>query len=448
VPQAGGVRRVLFIAYHFPPTGGSGVQRSSKFVRYLPDCGFEPVVVTGPGEAGGRWTPGDASLGSDVPEGTEVLRVPGPVPGDGSGWGWRARRFALGEHPFDAWWSAGVYALARRRHEVDLVYASMSPFSSALPAAELAAHLGVPWVADLRDPWALDEYFAYPTFAHWRLEQRRMRRRLATAAAVVLPTPGTLARFLDFFPEFAGRAIEIRNGFDPGDFAGPPPRRRDGALRVVHAGYSYGDLGRRRLRRLLGGTDFDVDARPRSPAFLLEAMRRLLAERPELRARLRLHLAGPLTDVDRASIAGSGCADVVEAHGYLPHAQAVELVRSADVLFLPMHRLPPGARSTIVPGKAYEYLASGRPILAAVPAGDPRDLLEGAAWTVVCEPDDADGIAAGLRALLERADARRTATADRGRLVEPFTRPHLAHELARTFERVLAGATSSSPRSG
>lgn len=431
--------RVLFLAYHFPPTGGSGVQRSSKFVRYLPAYGFEPVVVTGPGEAGGRWTPADASLGADVPDGTDVLRVGGPVPGDGTGLRWRARRFLRAVHPFDRWWSEGAAAVARSRRDAALVYASMSPFSSSQPAARIAGELGVPWVADLRDPWALDEYFAYPTFAHWRLERRRMRRQLASAAAVVLPTPGTLARLLEFFPEFEGRAIEIRNGFDPGDFVDPPSPRTDDRLRIVHAGYSYNDLGRRRLRRLLGGTDFDVDPRPRSPSFLLAALDRVLAERPELRDRVRLHFAGSLTAADRELVSRSRCANLVESHGYLPHADAVELMRTADVLFLPMHRLPPGARSTIVPGKAYEYLASGRPILAAVPAGDPRDLLEHAEWTVVCDPDDVAGIAAGLDELLAHAGARRCTTADRRRLLRPFARPRLAGELAGTFDRVLAG---------
>jgi len=113
-------------------------------------------------------------------------------------------------------------------------------------------------------------------------------------------------------------------------------------------------------------------------------------------------------------------------------------VRSADALFLPMHRLPRGGRSTIVPGKLYEYLASGRPVLAAVPEGDARDLVEDADWTVLCEPDDVDGIARGLLPLPAQMHERRGRRADREALLAEFARPRLAAELAETFDRVLA----------
>jgi glycosyltransferase involved in cell wall biosynthesis len=269
-----------------------------------------------------------------------------------------------------------------------------------------------------------------------------MRRTLASASKLVLPTPGTADRVADAFPELRGRVLVIPNGFDPEDFAGPTPSRTDDVFHIVHAGYFYGDLQRRRLRRLLGGTDVDADIFPRSPAFLLRAIDRLIGSRPELRRRLRVHLAGPLTTVDEAILAEARCRDLVEAHGYLPHVESVALVRSADALFLPMHLLPEGKRSTIVPGKLYEYLGSGRPLLAAVPDGDARDLLRRADWTVVCRPDDTDAIAAGLVSLLDRMEERRGATADRGELLARFERPRLARDLAGAFREALAAPSS------
>jgi len=157
-----------------------------------------------------------------------------------------------------------------------------------------------------------------------------------------------------------------------------------------------------------------------------------------VRDRVRLHLAGPLTAHEEELVESVRCRDLIEVHGYLPHEEALELVRSADALFLPMHRLPRGGRSTIVPGKLYEYLASGRPVLAAVPEGDARDLVEDADWTVVCEPDDVDGIARGLLSLLAQMEERRGRRADREALLAEFARPRLAAELAETFDRVLA----------
>lgn len=437
-------RHVLFVAYYFPPLGGGGVQRSAKFVRYLPEHGFEPVVITGPGPAGERWAPADASVSDDVPPAVRVLRVPGPVPtGDGATRS-RLRKLVCAPTPFDRWWSRGVLERAGDAGGVSLVYASMSPFSSAAPAAAVARRLGVPWVADLRDPWAVDEYSSYPTALQWQLDRLLMRRRLVSAAAVVLPTPGTLARVREAFPELRSRAVEIRNGFDPGEFEGAPEPRTDDLFHVVHAGNFYFHRPPRHgLRRLLGGTDPGLDLRPRSPRFLLEALDRVLERQPELGARIRLHLAGPLTPVEERMTEASRCRSLVVSHGFVPHAEAVRLVASADALFLPMHAVAPGARSTIFPGKAYEYLASGRPILAAVPAGDARDVLERAEWTVVCDPDDTGAIARGLLELLARRDERRARNADRAALLSPFERPRLAARLARVFEEAISQAAQA-----
>ena len=117
----------------------------------------------------------------------------------------------------------------------------------------------------------------------------------------------------------------------------------------------------------------DVDIYTRSHVYLLEAVERLRATDPELAASIEIHLAGVLTDSDREI--ASACLDV-QLHGYVTHAESIELMRTADLLFLPMQNLPAGTRATIVPGKTYEYLASGTPILAAVPDGDARDILE------------------------------------------------------------------------
>src|SRR5206468_12100930 len=125
-----------------------------------------------------------------------------------------------------------------------------------------------------------------------------------------------------------------------------------------------------------------------------------LAERPELRSTVEVHLAGPLSERDRLSLPE----DLVRYHGYLPHAQAVALMRSADLLFLPLHDLPPGTRARIVPGKTYEYLASGRPILAAVPDGDALDLLARMPGCHICRPTD---VAAMLNLIATEAARKR-----------------------------------------
>jgi len=103
-----------------------------------------------------------------------------------------------------------------------------------------------------------------------------------------------------------------------------------------------------------------------------------------------------------------------------------------------MHALSSGVRSTIFPGKAYEYLASGRPILAAVPAGDAREVIERAEWTVVCDPDDVGAMADGLVTLADQRDQRRQENANRTELLRPFERPRLASQLAGVLDHALS----------
>jgi hypothetical protein len=112
-------------------------------------------------------------------------------------------------------------------------------------------------------------------------------------------------------------------------------------------------------------------------------------------------------------------------------------MRSADLLFLPMHDIAPGRRATIVPGKTYEYLASGRPILAAVPAGDARDMLAGSPQARMCRPGDSAAIEAIIRAEVARwQEAGPVRTEVVPDLLARFDRRRLAGELAAALDAV------------
>ena len=437
------VKRVLFLAYHFPPIGGGGVQRAVKFVRYLGEFGYEPVVVTGPGGASDLWTPEDLTLAAEIPADIEVHRVPGPEPPQSSGWRRRAERLLELRTPFNRWWVEGAVALGRQAGcGSDVVLGELVPYITAEAAARLASEQGKPWVADLQDPWALDEMWLYPSGVHRRLDLRRMRRLLGTADAVIMNTPEAARRIREQIPRLSDKSIfSIPNGFDEADFAGRPPERGDSAFRIVHTGYLHTELGfkhRRtgRLRRLLGGTPVaGVDFLTRSHVFLLEAVERLLTERPELRGTIEVHLAGVLSEVDREVASRSSA---VRLHGYLSHPETIALLRSADLLFLPMQDLPRGTRAGLVPGKTYEYLASGKPILAAVPEGDARDLLAEAGNAFLCWPADAVAMAQIIEAQIERRRAGATPPAPREDVRARYERRRQTADLAAALDHVLA----------
>ena len=433
------MRRVAFLSYYFPPIGGAGAQRPARFVRYLRDAGWDPVVVTGPGPATDRWTPRDDALEADVPAEVEVHRVAGPEPPQSTGWAVRGERLLGRTSPWTRWWRTGVVAAGEALRDVDLVYAWMSPFESAQPAAELARRFDVPWVADLGDPWALDEMMVYPTRWHRAAELRKMRRDLSSAAAVVMSTPEAVQRVRASIPELsATEVIAIPNGYDAADFEPSTTPPVDETFRIVHTGYLHTELGlqqrrRARLRRLLGGTAPGVDFLTRSHVYLLRAVQKVLDEDPSAQGALEVCLAGVLTEADRREAEPYA---FVRLPGYVPHDRTLELLRSADLLFLPMHELPPGTRAGIVPGKTYEYLGSGRPILAAVPEGDARELLAEAGGAILCPPAGVDCMA---RAIKDQLALRRSGAGvprPREEVVARYEYRALARRLGEVFDRV------------
>lgn len=412
------MRRVGLLAYYFPPLGGAGVQRAAKLVDQLPEFGWRPVVVTGPGRREQRWTPQDETLDRSS---ADVRRVRGPEPGPGG----RAERWLRSPSPWARWWTREAHdALATL--DVDVILATLSPFEGARAALAAAAERRIPCVLDLRDPWALDEMVMYPTRLHREAELRAMRAALTDAHAVVMNTREAASAVVRTWPELAGKCVTIPNGFDPADFDVEPEKRSDDALRIVHTGYLHTELEpggiSARIRRLAGGALDGVDVGARSHVRLIDALDRV-------DGKVELHLAGLLSPADVAA------ADrpYVHLRGYLPHRESVALAKSADALFLPMHDLPRGTRARIVPGKAYEYLGAARPILAAVPDGDARDLLEQTGNAILVRPNDLDGmVAAVLRLLAGDGPAAAPARA----VVAEYDRRALAQRLAATLDRV------------
>jgi hypothetical protein len=388
------MRRVLMLARHFPPIGGAGVHRTLGLVRHLPSFGYQPIVVTGPASRRDRWEPRDEDLLARIPGDVAVHRLNGPEPAGSSS---RVARLLRAPAPWVRWWVMESARLARDvGHDVDLVYASCLPYETAFAAARVAQTLGCPWVADLEDSWALDEMRPAYSRAHRALDIRQMRRALATAAAIVMSAPEAAERLRAALPELAERTVVtgIPIGFERADFSAGAVADADRMFRIVHTGSLHTALGQRlrrtrTRRRVLGGTAPGLDILTRSTVFIVEA----IAADPVLAGSVELHLAGELTAEDEAAVDGHA---FVRTRGVLAHGEAVALMRSADLLFLPMHDLPAGTRAGLIPYKTYEYFAAGRPILAAVPDGDVRDMLAPRENASVVRPSDVHGLTAAV----------------------------------------------------
>ncbi|HEY6830056.1 MAG TPA: glycosyltransferase [Gemmatimonadaceae bacterium] len=436
------IRRILLLAYFFPPIGGAGAQRNTKLARYLPDFGYELRVITGPGTPGHRWAPVDFTLSGEIEGPVDVHRIPGPEPPWRTGWAGRAERWLRLEWPWQRWWETNAVQLARAvGQDVDLVYCSLAPFATARAAATISKVLRKPLVLDLEDPWALDEMMAYETGLHRRLELRDMQRALSAADAIVMNTPEAERRLVATFPELrAKRITSIVNGYDAADFEGTVPERTDRVLRIVHTGSLHASAQDRSAirRRVLGGTMGRVHTRSRSLLYLMQALSELIAERPEVAERIEVHLAGRLTASDRALIDKS---PLIREHGFLPHLDTIALIRSADLLFLPMHDVAPGQRVAIVPCKTYEYLGSDRPILAAVPDGDARDFLAEAGTAELTRPTDVGAMKAAVLRAISRVERGREPPRANPLLLRQLERASLTADLADFLESLLERRT-------
>jgi glycosyltransferase involved in cell wall biosynthesis len=435
-----GKARVLFLAHHFPPIGGV-VGRNVATARFLPDYGYQPLVLTGPGETVGRWAPRDARLLEHVAD-VPLQRIPGPPPGRRLELPARLSRWTEQRPPAVGSWVAGaIETAAELEGHFDLLLANLIPYETAEAGSAIAAKLGIPWVADLEDPWALDEMRVHPTAINRRIDMRRMLRGLGSASALIMSCPEAAHRVRREIPQWRDKIVtSIAHGFNREEYVGAPPKRSDRAFRVVHTGALHTELGRdhrrtRWARRLMRGTSLDVDILTRSHVYLLEAIERVEATRPDLAGRIELHLAGGLTDADREVAQRF---PRVVAHGQLPHADTVALARSADLLFVPMHELPEGSRAGLVPCKTYEYLATGRPILAALPDGDARDLLARFARASICRPSDVPAMAAAIAELAAREGPRwAAAAAPPSRAEQELLWAHERHQLTGRIAAVL-----------
>ncbi len=334
----------------------------------------------------------DSTLLPELGQNTPVLRA---APEPQGGWWpfvWFSHTTACESH-----WTKEARRLAielATAVKLDVIIATMSPFSTCEAAAAVSRSLRIPWVADLRDPWALDEFQVYPTALHRTAERWQMRRRLRTASLIVMNTPEAASRFLSSFQEFRRKTVvSITNGFDAEDFGPPAPEQPLQPFTIMHAGHLHTDAGLHQRKhtfqyRLLGRTERGMRILPRSHYYLVKACEKWLEAEPEAIPYFNLKLIGHITEKDRDLVVNSPISANITLGGYLNHVDTISAIRRASLLFLPLHTVENGQRATIVPGKTYEYMASGRPILAALPAGDALDYVRQTGTASTCAPED------------------------------------------------------------
>jgi glycosyltransferase involved in cell wall biosynthesis len=255
-------------------------------------------------------------------------------------------------------------------------------------------------------------------------------------------TPAAADALRSSFPRLRNKLIlSITNGFDAEDFSQPVRPRVDGKFRIVHSGGMFTATGlqlkQRSFYRILGGAEPGVDILARSPEYLLRAVERWVSRRPEVARDLEIVFAGNMAKEDRDLVQATKAAHFVQFPGFMSHAESLQLIRTADLLFLAMHNLPRGKKCRSIPGKAFEYMAAGRPILAAVPDGDAREFLAACGTGLLSRPDDVESMVLNLDTAYLAWKAGKTPGLLDREYAARFERHALTHELANVFRTVL-----------
>jgi glycosyltransferase involved in cell wall biosynthesis len=418
-------RNVLVIAYYFPPLGLSGVQRTLKFVKYLPQFGWQPTVVTV--TPTGYFAEDYTLLDELLPMKVDIVRIGSLDPNRffrkkgvvklpsepvRKMFTFLSDSFFIPDNKI-GWKRRVLKELDARLGEkhFHVVFATAPPFTDFLIGRRLAEKFGIPLVVDYRDVWHEYPYKYYPTPLHRYANYRLEKEVLKSARAIVTTNRRVKELLLKRYKFLQYSDVRIvSQGYDPEDFVNgmresKHQRPAKPRFRIAHAGTFYGD---------------------RTPAHFLRALKRVVGEDSELKDSLEVHFIGAFRDSDRKLIASLGLDGSTTVHGYLDHKACVRELLSSDVLWLTL------GNDRQSPGKVYEYLAAGKPILACVRDGFIKQTLLEAGGTVIVEPDNIDAIAKAIRQMFDQ-QRRGTLTTPRRDVVERYNRVALTEELAKIF---------------
>lgn len=415
------------IAYHFPPLQGStGVHRTVAFAKYLQLYGWEVTILT----AHPRAYPEINLQNSEaVPSHVRVERA----------FALDAQRHLsiFGRYPsmlarpdrWRSWITGGAIAGARivRSWRPDAIMSTYPIASAHVIAARLHRKFGLPWIADLRDPMAQENYPPDPKTkqAFYRIEEDIVRH----AARMTVTTEGTATLYRDRYPQYRSDAIVvIPNGFDEQAFAqidvarATKPQRK---LRLLHSGLLY--------------------PRERNPTEFFAAVAELKAEGALRAEDVEFAFRGSGNEADYSErLARLQVDDLIRLLPAIPYAEALAEMNAADACLL----FQASNCNQQIPAKVYEYLYCGKPILALTdPIGDTGQLLADLGVGPVVPLDDKQKIKAALPAYIAALRAGSVTTASREQ-VNRYSRRSLTQELAQLLDAVVERrAERSSARS-
>jgi glycosyltransferase involved in cell wall biosynthesis len=369
------MKKILIITYYWPPSGGAGVQRWLKFSKYLPEFGYQPIVLT-VDEEHASYAQLDYSLLQEISPELSVhktktfepynlyrkLTNKKEIPYGGFSNQKRVTffekltRFIRGNlfipDPRKGW---NRYALKKafeliQSQKIEVVITSGPPHSTHLIGRKLKERTGIRWIADFRDPWT-DIYY-YKSLYHSKLATRfdqYLEKSVLTGADKIITVSEEVGKLLlKKIPGHEEKIAVIPNGYDEDDFVSVEPVQNK-AFTIVYTGTL--------------SVSYRIDQ-------FIEAVYQL----PDrIKEQLKIRFVGNVPDEIIHLFHQKNLGALVEVLGYIPHQQAIRQMTGASLLLMAIPDSPDN--KGIVTGKFFEYLAAKKPILAIGPPGGDVDRM-------------------------------------------------------------------------
>jgi len=407
------MKKVLMIAYHFPPVAGVGIFRVLKFVKYLPRFGWKPVVLTvrNPDLS---MTRVDPDFVQDRLDYVKVFRAFG-VP-----LGWIAKAGRLGINyrwfvipdTFAGWIPFAVLAGKKviQREKVNVIYATCPPAANLLIGAILKKKTRKPLVVDYRDLWAANPFYKPPTKFHMKITKKIEESVLKNSDAVVVVEQSSKEKLLETYPFLKSEDVRvIPNGFDPEDFMGAKPYSFDMFV-ILHAGTIYGPRVKH-FQTFLKALQMVVhDIKPKDLKVVLIGKHPPSVERmlPKLIKELDL-------------------SHVVYNLGSKPYKETLPLILGADILLL-----IPGA-SNMRTAKIYDYLAAKRFILnICYKSSESAEIIRETKAGITVPPD----VNAIYRALVDILETKKTEVFVKDEMLMKYSRIEITKQISTILNKV------------
>ncbi|MBR1735408.1 MAG: glycosyltransferase family 4 protein [Firmicutes bacterium] len=416
------MKKVLMIANQFPPMGGSGVQRSVKFVKHLRKFGYEPIVFT---REVGNMILKDETLLKDVPDGVKIIRTPARECTELKGI-MRIPGKVLGKLMIPD--SARLWELGSKKavldvidkEDIKIVYTTSAPYSDHLLGLYIKKNRpNVKWAVDFRDEWTNNPYTLDNPYnpIRTKIEKDMEYSVLKKADVLITNTPIMRKNFVENNNLDGDNFFVIPNGYDEEDFAGLDlSKRKNEKLTFVYTGALYGR---------------------RKPDTFFQALKELKEENRIDGNKIHIELIGNYhKDKLQAQIDSYSLTNEFEIVGYVPHDECIKHQLDSDVLVL-IEGVGRGAEAFYT-GKIFEYMNTGRPVLAILPEnGAAADLVRESGIGIVSHTENVEAIKNNIEEYYKKWCEDKLDFEPNRKVIEKFERKALTKELADVFDKLI-----------